>query len=224
MSWSSTRDLNLLFASSLTFLEIIRFDFVILWISSLIPLLILISLNVLNLICLFYLYLFLSLIYIWAAALIIKFYPLPFGIEYNQPLRYGFFPSSLTHLTFGDDFYNNVEDDEQSFSSCLSSFFTKKRVPRQSYLPPNLTHLTFGDSFNKSVDLLPPSLKYLTFGKMFELPINHLPSSIIEIIIPSKRFNQSLAKLPSSLLRLHIKNDKCLPLPPRLCHMHVIIH
>ena len=49
--------------------------------------------------------------------------------------------SSITHLTFGWDFNQSVDN-----------------------LPSSLTHLTFGHCFNQLVDNLPSTINHLTFG------------------------------------------------------------
>lgn len=61
-----------------------------------------------------------------------------FGFYFNQTFG---LPVSLTHLTFGYIFNQNVDQ-----------------------LPVSLTHLTFGSDFNQSVYQLPSSLTHLTFA------------------------------------------------------------
>ena len=67
-----------------------------------------------------------------------------FDDRFNSKIQSGYFPSSLTHLTFGRSFNQSVDS-----------------------LPPRLTHLIFGEEFNKSVNNFSSSLTYLTFGMEF---------------------------------------------------------
>ena len=67
-------------------------------------------------------------------------------------------PNSITHLTFGSDFDQQVD-----------------------YLPNSITHLIFGSKFNQSVNYLPNSITHLTFGYWFSQPVNNLPNSITHL-------------------------------------------
>ena len=102
---------------------------------------------------------------------------LTFGNWFYQRKKYCF-PINLTHLTFGNYFNRHVNT-----------------------LPINLTHLTFGQDFNQQVDNLPKKLTHLTFGEDFNQLIDKLPTSITHLTL-GIRFNQLVDKLPTSITHL----------------------
>jgi hypothetical protein len=90
-------------------------------------------------------------------------------------------PSTLTHITFNDEFDKSVDN------------------------LPHLLYLKFGDQFNKSVDDLPSSLKYLIFGKDFNQLVDCLPNNLVCLEFYSKynaSFSQVINILPISLTNL----------------------
>jgi hypothetical protein len=93
----------------------------------------------------------------------------------------------ITHLTFGDDFYQHLI--------------------KPGILPSSLTHLTFGNFFNKPIEsgILPSLLTHLTFGYYFNQPITSgvLPSSLIHLTF-GDWFDQPIEPdvLPSSITHL----------------------
>jgi hypothetical protein len=69
-----------------------------------------------------------------------------FFTGFNMPISN--LPTTLTHITFGENF----------------------NQPVTHLLPPSLTHLTFGNMFNSAANYLPDKLTHLTFGAMYNLP------------------------------------------------------
>lgn len=112
----------------------------------------------------------------------------------NEPIIN--FPNSLKCLSFGNKFNQNIDN-----------------------LPDSLIYLSLGNKFNQKVDDLPHSLKILKFGNNFNQKINNLPNTLIYLSFgnpqdapkyfiksdpePSCDFNNSLTKLPRSLISLH---------------------
>ena len=94
-------------------------------------------------------------------------------------------PDNTTHLTFGDEFNQPVDN-----------------------LPNSITLLIFGENFNQPVDNLPNSIKHLSFGLYFNQPLDNLPNSIISINFGAK-FNQSIDNLPNSLVCIEFKKNSC---------------
>jgi len=100
--------------------------------------------------------------------------------KFNEPVQ---LPSSITHLKFGDNFDQPVEN-----------------------LPSSITHLTFGKKFNQSIDNLPTSITHLTFESDFNQPVENLPSSITDLTF-GENFNQPI-DLPSSITHLTFGDKK----------------
>lgn len=96
----------------------------------------------------------------------------------NQPLT---LPASLTHITFGDDFNQPLNN-----------------------LPASLTHLTLGRYFNQPLDGIPSTLIYLSIGLYFNHPIDNLPQTLTTLIFSSLRSKSeySITTLPASLVTL----------------------
>ncbi|AUV58578.1 F-box and FNIP repeat-containing protein, partial [Bandra megavirus] len=80
-------------------------------------------------------------------------------------------PTSVTHLTFGDDFNQDITD-------CI---------------PDNITHLTFGYNFNKNIKgCVPNSVIYLKFGSKFNQNIKGcVPNSVTHLTFGSE-FNRDV--------------------------------
>lgn len=96
------------------------------------------------------------------------------------------FPSSLTHLSFGDSFNRPVDSlpNSLTYLHLGNSFDT----PINS-LPSSLTYLDIHRGlFNQSVDSLPSSLTHLDLSQCFNHPINYLPPSLTHLIFPQYSF------------------------------------
>ena len=106
-----------------------------------------------------------------------------FKYNFNQSVNKHFYPEGITHLVFGRDFNQVVND-----------------------LPDTITHLTFGWDFNQSVDNLPKSITHLTFGSHFNQLVNNLPSSITHLTF-SNNFNQLVNNLPNNIIYLYFGNS-----------------
>jgi hypothetical protein len=105
--------------------------------------------------------------------------------KYNQPIKDGVLPTSLTKLSFG------IFDRSIGINT----------------LPTNLKELCFGDNFNRSLNILPPTLEKLTFDNSFNqpLPRNLLPTTLKKLSL-GYRYNQPLLEgvLPESLIKLDL--------------------
>lgn len=118
-----------------------------------------------------------------------------FDRKFNHPVN-NLLPLSLSHLTFGSYFNNNVD-----------------------FLPPNLTHPTFGYDFNQSVNSLPPSLThylpsllYLSFEFNFQTLVGHyqFPDTLKFLILIVNILMESLKSyLLLQLISLYIM--LCIP-------------
>ena len=112
-----------------------------------------------------------------------------------KPKKY---PSNLTHLTFGDDFNQPIDN-----------------------LPNSLTHLTLGYTFNQPINNLPDSITYLKLGFEFNQPINNLPNTITHLTL-GYNFNQLIDNLPSLITHLTLGNEFIQPLnnlPSTITHL-----
>ncbi len=130
-------------------------------------------------------------------------------------------PSSITHLTFGGDFNQSVDNLPNSITHLTFGYSFNQSVDKvvrsptgslvhQSVLPHSITHLTFGNNFNQSVDKLPNNITHLTFGHGFNQPIEIFPSNLkmITIFKSYKFINRLVGELPPSVL-LNLVSDKC---------------
>ena len=117
-----------------------------------------------------------------------------FGTDFNQPVTYQtdssqngkyptLLPNSLTHLIFGHEFNQPVDN-----------------------LPQSLTYLKFEWDFNQPVDNLPESLIYLSFGENFNQTVDNLPNSLTDLEF-GYHFNHPVDNLPQSLTHLKFGND-----------------
>lgn len=113
-----------------------------------------------------------------------------FSGTFNKKIDSSNLPSTLTHLTLGQFFNQDISD-----------------------LPDSLTNLTFANecfhrndihsnSFNKPISSL-PQLKFLSLGSKFNQPLDFLPNSITHLVL-GRSFNQPIDNLPSSLAILDI--------------------
>jgi len=103
-------------------------------------------------------------------------------------LKEGDIPNSVTHLTFG--YYFNQE-------------LTKGSIPN------SVTHLTFGYFFNQVLKegVIPNSVTYLTFGYYFNQKLNYIiTDNLIELLV-SKNYTQTYLKLNKDILIGYIDNE-----------------
>ncbi|KAK5584545.1 hypothetical protein RB653_006158 [Dictyostelium firmibasis] len=88
-----------------------------------------------------------------------------FHHRFNNVIKQGYIPDSVTHIVFG-------------------SFFNKQI--QLNTIPQGVKFLQFGYSFDQQIipGSLPDSLQQLTFGDMFNRPIeeNTIPSSVIKLV------------------------------------------
>jgi hypothetical protein len=117
---------------------------------------------------------------------------LTFGSDFDQQVDY--LPNSITHLTFGENFNQPVGHQGCEDINC----------PRN--LPNSITHLKFGRDFNQSVNNLPNSITHLTFGRFFNQPVDYLPNSITHLTF-GKKFNQKVDILPLFLQQIKINSN-----------------
>lgn len=92
------------------------------------------------------------------------------------------FPSSLTHLKFGDMYSHPIYN-----------------------LPENITFIQFGMCFNSILINLPPKLKQIYFGYWFNKPVENLPDTLTHLRFGSK-FMQRVNKFPPNLTHLWFEN------------------
>ena len=85
-------------------------------------------------------------------------------------------------------------------------------------LPAALESLECNYGTNETVDNLPPGLKRLKLGRPFNRPLDHLPAGLTHLIVTSGYFDQSLMRLPQSLLVICLGEefDSPIVLPPAL--------
>ncbi|AUV58181.1 F-box and FNIP repeat-containing protein, partial [Bandra megavirus] len=95
---------------------------------------------------------------------------LTFKDNFNQNIK-DCIPNSITHLTFGDEFDQDIKD-------CI---------------PNSVTHLIFGGTFNQNIKgCIPDSVTHLTFGWRFNQNIKDcIPNSVIHLIFV-QNFNQNI--------------------------------
>ena len=105
-----------------------------------------------------------------------------FGKYFNQSLKEGDIPNSVTHLTFGDYF-------NQPLKKCD--------------IPNYVTHLTFGNDFNQLLNngVIPDSVTYLTVGWKYLLLLKDCLKQLNNII---------QINTPNNLLIKDIKTIKLL--------------
>jgi len=113
----------------------------------------------------------------------------PFNIK---PKKY---PSNLTHLKFGNNFINPIDNLPNSLTHLTLGYRFNNPIDN---LPSSITHLKICGNFNNPIDNLPNSLTHLKLGYRFNHPIDNLPSSITHLTLGND-FNQPIDNLPKSL-------------------------
>lgn len=95
---------------------------------------------------------------------------LTFGAQFNQSIE-EIIPSSVTHLTFGWCFNESITNNIPSTVTHLT-FGGNFNQPIRGNIPGNVTHLTFDHRFNQPIKKsIPESVTYLKFGDWFNQPI-----------------------------------------------------
>ncbi|KAM9958206.1 hypothetical protein ACTFIW_001066 [Dictyostelium discoideum] len=111
-----------------------------------------------------------------------------FHHRFNQVIKQGYIPDTVTHIVFG-------------------SFFN--RQIQLNTIPNGVKFIQFGYSYDQALipGSLPDSLQQLTFGDMFNKPIeeNTIPSSVIKLVY-GENFYQELNSnsVPSSVRLLKL--------------------
>ena len=127
---------------------------------------------------------------------------LTFGYYFNQNIN-DCIPNSVTHLTFGDWF-------NQDIRGCIPDSVTHLTFGNnfnqniRDCIPGSVTHLTFGDEFNQNIhDCIPDSVTHLTFGERFNQDIhNSIPNSVTHLTFGCY-FNQNIHNnIPNSVTHL----------------------
>lgn len=137
---------------------------------------------------------------------------LSFGANFNQNVD-NVFPPTLTHLSFGNNFNYPVDHLPSSLIELKFAGLFNHPINR---LPSTLSQLTLSYMFDQAVDHLPPSLTHLTFGKHFNNSIDHLPKYITHLVIPAiSSFESKVTVLPPNLILLEIPRLE-IPVPPSL--------
>ena len=124
---------------------------------------------------------------------------LTFGWHFDQDVSK--LPNSITHLTFGHHFDQDVSKLPNSliyltFDHCFNQ--------ETHNLPNSITHLEFGWNFKQDVHNLPNSLTHLTFGFAFNQDVSNLPNSLTHLIF-GHYFNQDVSKLPKGITYLKFR-------------------
>ena len=132
---------------------------------------------------------------------------------FNQPIKVGVLPQSLTHLTFSVKFNQEIDANVLPRNLSYLTFGSNFNKPiRSNVLPQTLTHLMFGNCFNQQIEenLLPQSLTNLVFSSEFNKPIriNVLPQNLTHLVFGNK-FNHKIRQnvIPQSLKYLIFSND-----------------
>jgi hypothetical protein len=138
----------------------------------------------------------------------LKLTHLTFGEEFNQlvdnqPVES--LPDSITHLTFGYNFNQLADNLPNSITHLI---FGEKFNQPVNKLPNSITHLKFIKEFDQPVDKLPNSITHLIFGENFNQPVDNLPESIIDLFF-GRSFNQPIDSLPNSIVYLSFGTYDC---------------
>ncbi len=99
---------------------------------------------------------------------------LVFYSSFDQEIKGGKLPSSLTKLSFGYNFNKEIKEEVLPSSLTELTFgYNFNQEIKGEVLPSSLTKLTFGYRFNKEIKgrVLPSSLTKLTFGHNFNKEI-----------------------------------------------------
>src|SRR5579872_6228717 len=106
---------------------------------------------------------------------------LTFGYYFNQDIK-DCIPNSVTHLTFGAFFNQDIKECIPNSVTHLT-FGVSFNQDIKEYIPYSVTHLTFGINFNKDIkECIPNSVTHLTFGSKFNKDIKDcIPTSITHL-------------------------------------------
>lgn len=106
-------------------------------------------------------------------------------------------PSSVTHLTIGYSQYGNFDASMVPSSVTHLSFTDDFDASIIGYLPSSITHLEFGNDYDQPIiiipdywaeseSIIPDSVTHLKFGNNFSKPIKNLiPLSVKHLILPN---------------------------------------
>ena len=76
-------------------------------------------------------------------------------------------PNSVTHLTFGNSFYQDIQNAIPNSVTHLTFGYWFNQYIKNA-IPNSVTHLTFGFAFNQNIKgNIPNSVTHLTFGYCF---------------------------------------------------------
>jgi hypothetical protein len=130
------------------------------------------------------------------------------GNSFNCPIE-GSIPNSVTHLTFGREFDQEIrrpfQDSTYSKPFVLKYLKFGENYNSISIIPYTVTHLVFGFEFNQDITI-PSKCTHITFGYAFNRPIDDLPPSITDPVLGYK-FNQPIKHLPLKLNSLICGNQ-----------------
>ena len=128
--------------------------------------------------------------------------------------------SNLTHLTFGNNFNQQVILYEN-----ITKLTIGEKFDQIIDFPSSITHLTLKCNNQSLIDNLPHGIINLELGIHFNLTLNDLPSSIETIKFNNHCYNKELNNLPKNLEFLKLPshyNQQILNIPTRLkkveCH------
>nr|URM61964.1 F-box and FNIP repeat domain containing protein [Mimivirus sp.] len=112
-------------------------------------------------------------------------------------------PNNVTHLTFGQDFNQNINGYiPNTITNLTFGFRFNKSI--KNCIPDSVTNLTFGSNFNQNIkDCIPNSVTNLTFGWDFNQDIkNCIPNTITNLTF-GYYFNKSIKNcIPDSVTHL----------------------
>ena len=139
-------------------------------------------------------------------------------LKYESNIFINMMPQSITHLTLGGQFNQNIDNLPQTITHLILGELFNQPVDK---LPQNLIYLEFGHDFNKSVDNLPKNLKYLKLGNDFSRSVDYLPNNL-KYLKFNRIFNRDVDKLPRNLTHLAFGrwfNRSTNKLPQNLTHL-----
>jgi len=133
-------------------------------------------------------------------------------------------PHTLTHITFGSYFNQNIDflpDSIRYLRFRLAFNRTINKLPKKLIylhlgyyynkplcpLPSTLEYLFFGNNFNQSINLTKTKIKYLVFRNHFNKPIDKLPVTL-KYIQFGTLFNQSINHLHDNIERIIFGSNK----------------
>jgi hypothetical protein len=113
---------------------------------------------------------------------------LHFGYFFNQPLKKGDIPNSVTTLKFGHSFNQPLKKGDIPNSVTTLHFgYCFDQPLKKGDIPNSVTTLVFGDHFNQPLNPgdIPNSVTTVTFGYYFNQPlsIGSIPHSVKEIFL-----------------------------------------